>query len=1575
MMSILRQSISSLCIVVALSSSAAQTTWGDYWENQTVFAVNKEKAHATTTPYSTTAEMKADAEFFNHPWVATSSSRVKILNGEWSFNCVDEPSKRPLDFYHEGFDASGWDKIAVPSNWEMKGYDMPLYVNVDYPFAKNPPYIRRHSSYSAYGVNPVGSYLTTFDVPNNWSDHQLLLNFEGIYSAAYVWVNGQFVGYTQAANTNHEFDITEMARQGKNTLAVQVFRWCDGSYLEDQDMWRMSGIYRDVTLTAVPKAFVRDHYITSELSAASNYTSGKINIALEIDNRDTREQSLSAHVELLDPSGAVKHSFPSQSISSLAAGSDKKLNFTADLSDLNLWTAETPNLYTVVVWLEDKNGNQTEAFSTKYGFRHIEVVDKFVRINGKKVFFKGTNRHDSHPLYGRAVDLESMLKDVTMFKQHNINTVRTSHYPNQPKMYAILDHFGIYTMDEADVECHAYTSLSSNSSWQAAFVDREERMVLRDRNHPCVIFWSLGNESDDGSNFKACYDAVRALDSRLIHYEGIGGCTWRYTDLTSKMYPALDLLQTHDNMSESRPHFLCEYAHAMGQAIGNLQEYWDIIENSNRTIGGCIWDWVDQAIYHPNEIASGNIRGFYTGYDFSGPHQGNFCSNGIVGPLREPTGKLMEVKQVYRYIKMSDFDPKTKSLTVNNTYDFIDLSGFNILWSISRDGIIVESGTIADFNVPSESSATLSIPYTTQTDNDAEYLLDVRFATKESTIWAEAGHDVSHQQFAITSRPALADKKDMPCTMMVTSTNPLTIEGTDFSIGFNQRGELTSMTFQGSELIYNGNGPRFDGNRWIENDGANPPSSFSNPSFSASTPSITYGAGNADGAGSVSISTTYTAYGTGSYTTTYTIYSDGTIDLATTYSMTSSSLRRIGLSMSVAPGLEQVEYFARGPWSNFSDRKTSAQAAIYKTTVTDMAEHFIRPQTMGTHEDLRFLRLTGNDGFGLLIETEGQVSFSALHHTDSDFIGVRHDFDLTPREEVILHLDYMQKGLGNGSCGPGTITSYQLPTSGSHSNRIRFTPILTEGAGYDVPAGNASDDYMTRLTSTNAETDIDYETTNAPESLYTRISGQELIIPHSSPAATLTAVYTGSDATADLWIDFDRDYTFADNEKINQPESKRWEVAVPDGITSGSYRARIVFDNTTPKAEGPINSGRVYDFTVTIVKPAGMVEYIEPDGTLHSARQAYVKQIVTSGAYSDIDFNVDACPSKFYTLVDQSVTAIAGNPFTLSLRANNLGDATTVRQDLRYNQAYIYLDAYGTGEFENVATIGSYAPKENVGANYSTVLNIDQEITIPEDAGKGTARVRVIYQNAWKTLSDPNSKGISEGVAYDIPIIVLATDPNPSYSIPDGSMHSSGEAYVKQISTVDAASNIIFEWDSAPSDFYTCVDPQLRVGAGSTFSLNLLANNLGSKTSVRQDLRYNIAYIYSDFDGDGEFTLEATYGDNSPANNIAGNYDTVMDITLQLTVPYSITPGIGRLRIIYNNAWKTLSGPNATNIFEGQAIDIPLEVVSELQSIETILPDMPDHYRQGVYDILGRPIKGSPTPGFYIINGKKTFVH
>lgn len=1574
-MTIIRRiSLAMIAACLPIIASAAQTTWGDYWEDQTVFAVNKETAHATKIPYASVQELNADKDFFATPWVTPNSSRVRLLNGTWKFNLVSQPSQRPTDFYKEGYDVSDWDDLTVPSNWEMHGYDMPLYVNVAYPFATNPPYIRRHYSYSDYGVNPVGSYVTTFDVPDSWDNHRLLLNFGGIYSAAYVWVNGQFVGYTQAANTDHEFDISEQARSGSNTLAVQVFRWCDGSYLEDQDMFRMSGIYRDVTLTAVPNTFVRDHYITSELSEAAGYRSGTMKVELDIANRSSASSSVSAEVRLIAPDGSTAHQFPSQTISAIGSGEEKKLTFTASLSGLDLWTAETPNLYSVVVSLKDSNGKETEAFSTKYGFRHIEQVGKFVHINGKKVFFKGTNRHDSHPLLGRALDMETMLKDVTMFKQNNINTLRTSHYPNAAKMYAMLDHFGIYVMDEADLECHALTSLSNNTSWKDAFVDREERMVLRDRNHPSVIFWSLGNESACGINFRDCYDAVRALDNRLIHYEGQG--TWTYTDMTSVMYPSMTQVSGMDMQADSRPHFICEYAHAMGQAIGNLSDYWEYIEESNRTIGGCIWDWVDQAIYHPDEIKNGNIKGFYTGYDFSGPHQGNFCSNGIVGPLREPTAKLAEVKHVYRYIKMSDFSADTRSLSVRNTYDFIDLSGFNIAWSVSRDGIDVENGIITDFNVASETEGTLTVPYTTKPDDQAEYLLNLRFVTKEPSDWADAGHEVAAQQFAITKRPPLPEIAQGDQSLRVARTDDATtVSGVGFSMQFDRQGYLVSMKYQGEEMISEGRGPKFDNLRWIENDASTPPASMSTPQFKAATPTVEFINGSADGASAVRITCSYTASGFCSYTTAYTIHSNGIMDLQTTYSPAYGSINRLGLGMVTMPGLENVEYFARGPMANFVDRKTGSLAALYKTTVTDMAEHFVRPQTMGNREELRSLRLTNNDGFGMLIETEGSVSFSALHAHEQDFIKAAHDFQLETHPEVFLHLDYMQRGLGNASCGPGILDKYKVPSSGTYTNKLRFTPLFSAGAGYTVPEGTASDAYATAIFTEGAYTDLDYFADTAPESLYTLISDQTVEMPYTGNGATLGTSFSAQ-ANAALWIDFNKDFIFDDDERIAPASADRWKINIPEGTAAGTYRARLVFDSAVPAASGPVTEGRVYDFRINLVAPDGSVEYTIPEGTLHAGGKAYVSRITTDGAYSDIEFTAPGRPDAFYTLVDRTPQIIAGTTVTFNFSANDLGSKGSVMQDLRYNTAYIYLDAYGTGEFTLIGTFGATPPADNVAGNYDVVMNISQDAEIPADNTSGHGRLRIIYQNAWNSLSGPNATDVREGVAYDIEFEVLDRDPDveADYSTPAGSLHSQRQAYVRKISTTGAVSDISQSWDECPASVFTLAERGLQVAPGSSFSLILEANDLGSPTSVKQDLRYNQAHIYTDWDGDGQFELATTYGEMKPTNNVTANYYTVLNIDHTLDVPSGIRPRKARIRVIYQNAWKSLSGPDATDIFEGQAIDIPVDIVAPASIADGLPADPGLGTTPAIFDLMGRRIKGNPAPGIYIINGRKVLI-
>ena len=569
----------------------------DKWvEDETKFEDRKEKAHATFVPYASTASMQQD-DCYKYPWLTPKRANYLLLNGKWKFHyTADWKQGKPEkdDFWADNADVSSWKELQVPLNWEMAGYDVPVYNNVGYPFENKPPFITAFND--NFDKNPVGSYRRNFCLPDGWDqDKRVFLHFDGACSAIVVWVNGKYAGYSQGANTDAEFDVTHLVRKGDNNVSVRVYRWCDGSYLEGQDMWHLGGIHRDVYLVATPKTFVADHYITSALK--DDYASGNLNVDLTLDNAAKERSEKTLEIELLDPQGKLVGKQEAQ-VAMTANDAQKHIRLTLDnLTGLKAWSAEQPNLYTVIV-RQKVGGKEEMVFSTKYGFRDVAIKGHLVYVNGKRVFFKGVNTQDIHPLYGHAIDVETMLRDVVLMKQANVNTVRTSHYPRQAKMYAMFDYYGLYCMNEADVECHNNHSLSNNPTWRDAYVDRTERMVLRDRNHPSVVFWSLGNESGGGDNFQATYDKVKELlpgRDAWVHYEGYKNGA-KYSDFGSDMYPKVEVMKTHMDGLNNKPYFICEYAHAMGQAVGNLQEYWNLIETSTGIIGGCIWDWVDQGI-------------------------------------------------------------------------------------------------------------------------------------------------------------------------------------------------------------------------------------------------------------------------------------------------------------------------------------------------------------------------------------------------------------------------------------------------------------------------------------------------------------------------------------------------------------------------------------------------------------------------------------------------------------------------------------------------------------------------------------------------------------------------------------------------------------------------------------------------------------------------------------------------------------------------------------------------------------------------------------------------------------------
>lgn len=1019
----------------------------NYWENETIFAENKELGHALYIPYASVKDMEADREHYNFPWITSKSKSFKSLNGFWKFNFVSEPSKRPIDFYREDYATNSWDSIPVPSNWEMQGYDRPIYCNVEYPHDNKPPYIRFRPKFNdngeKYGINPVGSYVKYFDMPDGWDNKRTFIHFGGIYSAAYVYLNGKYVGYTQGANNVSEFDLTPFLKKKDNKLAVQVFRWSDGSYLECQDMFRMSGIFRDVYLYNVPKLSVRDFYITSKLDSQKQYKDGNMNVNLSLDNRDRMRANIDLLVRILDNNGKLIAE-KTKRINIKPNQKDLKTDISFSLRNLNLWTAETPNLYTIEVIQKNKNKEEL-AFSTKYGFRSIEQKGSLIYINGNRVYFKGVNRHDSHPVYGRAVPVESMLQDVLLMKRNNINTVRTSHYPNNEKMYSMFDYFGLYVMDEADLEDHANQSISDMPSWIPSFVDRIDRMVLRDRNHPSVIFWSLGNEAGGGSNFKYCYEAAKKLDDRLVHYEGtrdgteVGG--HRFSDLYSKMYPGMKWM--HDYVdSLDKPMFICEYAHAMGNAIGNLKEYWDAIEGSKSCIGGAIWDWVDQAIYEPKEIRDSVFK-IRTGYDFPGPHQGNFCSNGIVPPTRNESPKLAEVKAVYQYIGFEllskDIENNKVTIKLKNKYAFSNLSDFYLNYEVIENGLIKQT---VNYDFPKEVKPGEDITITLNLDNSLqkkdELYLNLFVKLKEDKTWANKDFTVAQVQYPLTDRKIYSiseykSGKDLEQLRRTESKSEIILSNKNISISFDKNdGCVTTLLLNGLDVISGEKSFLFDNHRWIENDRFKKTGNGLEDSALLEV--------KKDG---LAYKVTVSRKGKiASTVVTYTIHPTGEIVLDSEFEPHSADLRRCGLVAYINPSLSNVKYLGFGPWENYNDRKDGCLMGWYNDNVDKMLGEYVKPQSVGNHEQTRELIMTDDNGKGIEIRANGNMSFSALRYTDADLMNANHAWELVKRPYIVLHLNSSYRGVGNASCGSDvdTLPQYRVENK-KQSYQLIISPI------------------------------------------------------------------------------------------------------------------------------------------------------------------------------------------------------------------------------------------------------------------------------------------------------------------------------------------------------------------------------------------------------------------------------------------------------------------------------------------------------------------------------------------------------
>lgn len=1012
------------------------------WENELIFAVNKEPGHNTYIPYPSIESLKADT-YFEKPWVKPNSGYYLSLNGNWKFNWVKQPSERPVNFYKMNYDVSSWKEIPVPSNWEMHGYGTPIYTNITYPFKNNPPLIQPQKGYTnEKELNPVGSYRREFVLPSEWDGKEIILHFNGVYSGIYVWINGKKVGYSEGANNDAEFNITKYAKAGTNTIAAEVYRFTDASYIEDQDMFRLSGIHRDVYVYAVPKVHVRDYFLKSEFDG-NNFASATFKAELSVRNYGTNTpKAVTADVLLLDPSGKEVARL-SQPITHLKGKTEQKFDLQTKVDKPLLWSAETPHLYTAVVALKNSEGKVTEAMSSKFGFRKIEIKNKRVYINNKAVFFKGVNRHDIHPQYGKAVPVESMIEDILLMKKHNINMVRTSHYPNDPKMYALYDYYGLYIMDEADLENHGNGSISDKPSWIPAFVDRIERVIERDKNHPSVIFWSLGNEGSNGENFTAMSKRAREMDTRPIHYEGKN----EVADIRSQMYPDMRDLNRIDHMDEDKPYFFCEYAHSMGNSPGNLGEYWDYIEKSERIIGGCVWDWVDQGINKYGEPA----HKYYYGGDFGDkPNDADFCCNGLTTPDRRVTAKLLEAKKVFQYIKMTPLALMSGKIQIENNYDFTNLNQFDITWEVLKDGVQSESGSISSMELQPGGKQSVVIPYNKNMEVGKEYFLNVYFSLKNKTKWADKGHVVASEQFALTNKPVvpMVDRSSVGILDVQSQGKELVIKGQDFGVTFDtELGEMNSLHYNNQEMLHQKNGFALNWYRSVSNDKYADqnyyPTTYGKPIFSYQV---------AEDKKSVTVlshmnaTIAYRNPIVIPYLVKYVIYGNGVIDVDANFTLPSNSaiVHRLGLQLVLPEGFENVEWYGRGSHENYPDRKRSAYFGRFGKTVKEMEEeHYVRAQSMGGREDVRWLIISRNNNQGLKVTSKDKLSFSALHFSDKDLWDAKHDFELDNirKPEVYLSLDCIQQGLGNASCGPRPLPQYMIPVNQPVGYSFRIEPV------------------------------------------------------------------------------------------------------------------------------------------------------------------------------------------------------------------------------------------------------------------------------------------------------------------------------------------------------------------------------------------------------------------------------------------------------------------------------------------------------------------------------------------------------
>lgn len=1002
------------------------------WENPKVFGVNNEYTRASALPYADKQGAMIN-EYSLSPY-------YKLISGDWKFYWVAKPDAVPHNFYLENFDDNKWKTIPVPSNWELQGYGTPIYTNIKYPFPIDPPYIPHED-------NPVGCYRRYVDVPDSWDGRRVYIHFEAGTSAMYVWVNGKKVGYSEVTKSPTEFDITDYVRTGKNLVAIEVYRWSDGSYLEDQDLWRLSGFDRDIYLYSSDQTRIQDCFAVAGLD--KNYKNGELEVDLLLKNFHNSTQASSVELELVGAEGKTVFSQTASILLKAKATTDYK--FKKTIPNVLHWTAETPNLYTLLVTLKDAKGSIVEVTSYTLGFRTVEIKNSLLLVNGKYVYMKGVNLHEHHPVHGHARAKDMLMQDLTVMKQNNINAIRTSHYPQSVEFYKLCDKYGFYVVDEVNIESHGLgfteKNIAFNPEWDEAHLDRTYRAIERDKNHACVITWSLGNEASNGPVFMKTFDWVKNRDkSRPVQYEQAHRRTSpfdcdRNTEILAPMYMTIENMEKYAKQEHTPyPLIQCEYSHAMGNSTGNLKEYWEVIRKYDVLQGGFIWDWVDQGIFNHDESG---VPYYAYGGDFNARNYNsdeNFCMNGLVLPDRKPSTQMPELKKAYQDIHFEAVDLEKGEVLVKNELSFIDLSKFYFVWDLKKNGVSVEKGSFR-LNTPAMSDQKVNIPFKTNIAPQAgeEYLLDITAYTNTTQPLVSKDYPVAMEQFAVGNSRFFEGKSvvnGIPYTVEKKGGDQILVKRGDLEILFRKNG-ITSLKKSGKEYMTNTSEPNF----WrapTDNDiGNNAPVALNIWRSAGANRSLINDAEITQDGDNQKIRFNYYLTDVMSkFTEVYTFCPNGSIHVAIELSPERDRLPemlRMGMLYTLSKEFDQVEYYGHGPGENYVDRCAGTPIGIYKTTVKDMYTAYLRPQENGNRTEVRWFTLSDASGSKIKVVGDQPLSFSALNYQIADLDpGLtkkqQHAADLYPRNNVYLAVDLFQKGLaGINSWGAQPLDKYRYP--------------------------------------------------------------------------------------------------------------------------------------------------------------------------------------------------------------------------------------------------------------------------------------------------------------------------------------------------------------------------------------------------------------------------------------------------------------------------------------------------------------------------------------------------------------------